>query len=77
MTDVVIFKSSGKTWPSKGDKVVFIDENGYDHDRLQANKFFKKGRILTVKEFNLGKWSSSILLEEVPGEWFNSVMFDW
>lgn len=58
-----------------GTKVTFIDENGYDFDREQARKYFTKGQVLTVKRIDVESWSSSVTFEELPGKWFNTVMF--
>jgi hypothetical protein len=58
-----------------GTKAYFIDENGYDSQREEARKFFTKGQVLTVKRIDVESWSSSVTFEELPGKWFNTVMF--
>jgi hypothetical protein len=65
-----------KPWPAKGDKMVFLDRNGYDVERETARRVMQEGDVLTVKEFRLAAFSSSIVFEEVNGR-FNSVMFDF
>ena len=61
--------------PLEGRKVKYLNKNGYDHDRERANKFFKEGEILTVKEIYVDSWSSTVEFEEFPGKVFNTVMF--
>jgi len=61
-------------WPEPGDKMQFLDRNGYDVELEAARKVFTKGQVVTVKKFDLGGWCSSITFEELPGKW-NSVMF--
>ena len=61
-------------WPEPGDKMQFLDRNGYDVELETARKVFTKGQVVTVKKFDLGGWCSSITFEELSGKW-NSVMF--
>jgi hypothetical protein len=61
-------------WPEPGDKMQFLDRNGYDVELEAARKVFTKGQVVTVKKFDLGGWCSSITFEELSGKW-NSVMF--
>lgn len=65
-----------KEWPEPGDKMRFLNRNGYDAELALAREKFEIGRDYTVKHFQLGDWTSFITFEEVPGS-FNSVMFDF
>ena len=58
-----------------GTVVYFLDENGYDSERERAREHLVKGQVLTVSEIDVGVWSSSVEFEELPGKWFNTVMF--
>jgi hypothetical protein len=66
------YKSDGSP---QGRKVRFLDENGYDIQRENANKYFKKNDVLTVKEIYVGRCSSDVEFEEFPNKKFNTVMF--
>jgi hypothetical protein len=68
MKTMDIYSPSGTT-------VYFLDENGYDSDREMARKHFTKGQALTVKDVDVGSWSSTVTFKELPGKWFNTVMF--
>lgn len=58
-----------------GTVVYYLDENGYDGDREYARKFMQKYQILTVRQIDIGGWRTVVEFEEIPGKWFNSVMF--
>lgn len=58
-----------------GTTVYFLNENGYDSQREEAAEIFTQGQALTVKRIDVGNWSSSVEFEELPGKWFNTVMF--
>lgn len=62
-------------YSTPGTVVYFLDENGYDGDREYARKYMQKGQKLTVKYVNVGGWCTDVEFEEIPGKWFNSVMF--
>lgn len=71
-----------KTWTlafgdtfTEGEKLIYIDEHGYDSQRENARKFMDKGDILTIKECFVYDWYTNIEFEEIPDEQFNSVMF--
>ena len=64
-----------KNFAGKGDKVRFMNKNGYDPERERALKAIGLERIVTVVECDIGSSSSSYTFEEVPGSW-NTVMFD-
>ena len=57
----------------KGTRMIFINENGYEHERQRALEALD-GKILTVVECHISDWSSDYVFEEVAGEW-NTVMF--
>lgn len=57
------------------DKVVYLDENGYDSNREVANKFLIKGNEYTVARTCVGQSSSTVELIEFPNKHFNTVMF--
>lgn len=61
-------------WPKAGDKMRFLNRNGYEGERERAAKVFAMDRDYTVKSISIGSWSSSIYFEEVEFGW-NSVMF--
>lgn len=58
-----------------GRKVYFLNQNGRDYDLKEAQKYFFKNHILTVKEIYVGGFSSEVVFEEVPSVRFNTVMF--
>lgn len=59
-----------------GTKVKYLGKNGYDAERERAKEFLEVGAVLTVKEIDVHSWVSYALFEEVPGVWFNTVMFE-
>jgi hypothetical protein len=54
--------------PPRGRKVKYLNDNGYDSDRDYANKYFKEGQILTVKEIYVGRSSSEVEFLELDGK---------
>jgi hypothetical protein len=58
-----------------GTKVEFLDRNGHEWERKEAEKILEVGQIYTVESIDVGDWCSYVTFEEVSGE-FNSVMFD-
>jgi len=58
-----------------GTVVYFLDENGYDGDLEYARQYMQKHQNLTVKQIDIGGWRTEVEFEEIPGKWFNSVMF--
>lgn len=62
-------------YSAPGTTVYFLNKNGYDSQRTEAAKIFTEGQALTVKNIDVGGWSSSVEFEELPGKWFNTVMF--
>lgn len=63
-------------YSSKGTKVRYTGKNGYDSDLHQANDYLIVGEIYTVKKTNVGSFHTSVLLEEVDNQWFNSAHFE-
>lgn len=70
------FKRYKSITPATGRKVYFLNDNGYDSERETANKYFKEGQILTIKEIYVGRSSSTVEFEELPDKNFNTVMFE-
>jgi hypothetical protein len=58
-----------------GTTVYFLDKNGYDSQREDARQYFTKGQALTVANIDVGSSSSTVTFKELPGKWFNTVMF--
>lgn len=63
-------------YAKKGSKVRYTGTGGYDGDKKQANQYLTVGEIYTVEDTNVGGWSTSVLLQEVEKERFNSVHFE-
>lgn len=59
-----------------GRKVTYLNMNGYEIERENANKHFTKGQELTVKEIYVGRSSSEVEFIELPNKKFNTVMFE-
>ncbi len=59
-----------------GDKVIYTAEGGYDHDKEQAAKHLVAGQEYAVNYTTVHNWSSTVVLKEVPGQKFNTVMFE-
>ncbi len=62
-------------YSAPGTKVRFLNKNGYEYDLEHARKYLNTNRIYTVRNIDVGGWSSTVYLEEVPGEYFNTVCF--
>lgn len=58
----------------KGDRVRFLNENGYDSERKEAAVILDEAKTYVVEFVNVGSWRTALKLEGVPG-FFNSVMF--
>lgn len=60
-----------------GTKVRYLDENGYDSDKVNAKHLgLVKGCLYTLVKINIGSFCSNIYLQEFPQYPFNSVMFE-
>ena len=71
----VIRRFNNKPSP-QGRKIVFLNKGGYELQREFANEFFEEGQILTIKEIEVGSWSSEVYVEECERNMgFNTVMF--
>ena len=64
-------------WPKPGDKMRFMNRNGYDHQLEEARKVFTTDQILTVKSCNVGRSDHRISFEEYPERSWNGVMFEF
>jgi hypothetical protein len=63
-------------YAEKGHKVVFLNKNGTESQRLSARKKgLIEGRVYTVESTEIGGYSTGVYLKEFPGYLFNSVMF--
>ena len=63
-------------WASRGDRVSFIfPNNGTHHDVLQCEKHLGQDHIYTVNDVRVFSGHSEVELAEIPGQWFNTVMF--
>lgn len=61
----------------KGHKVSCSDlDNGYEYQREIARGHLLLGEVYTVDKTEVGSSSTKVLLQEVPGVFFNSVFFD-
>lgn len=63
-------------FPRRGNRMRFLDQNGYDREREEARKVMKKGDVFTVKSCNVGRERSSMEFVELAGHW-NTVMFEF
>lgn len=62
-----------------GDKVVFLNRNGFDSEPKRARECgLVEGEAYTVERTEVGGWHTTVYLQEYPKCGFNSVMFgDW
>ena len=58
-----------------GDKVMFLNEHGYDAQREQAAKIFEVGQVLTVESVDIGSYSSTYRFKGHKNS-YNTVMFE-
>ena len=59
-----------------GTKVRYTGIGGYDSDKEYAKMHLEVGAIVTVKEIDVGNFTSYVEFEETPGCAFNTVMFE-
>lgn len=59
-----------------GTRVRFTGYGGYDIDQAHAREYLVINGVYTVDRTEIGGWSTSVFLREVPGREFNSVMFE-
>lgn len=70
-----LFNESMNIYTIPGTRIVYMGRNGYECDREQANVCLSIGGTYTVKYIDIDCSSSRVELEEVPGKYFNTVMF--
>lgn len=59
-----------------GTKVRYLDENGYDHQPVDAREAgLVKGQLYEVDRIEVGGWSSEVFLKGFK-HGFNTVMFE-
>lgn len=63
-----------KAWPTRGDRMKFLGENGYDHELAEALKIFEVGHLYEVEDCDVGDWHHSVTFVGIKGRW-NGVMF--
>jgi GH18 family chitinase len=59
-----------------GERVRFLDKNGYDTELSVAREQMKEGDLFTVEAVSIGGWTSSYRFKETGGQYFNTVMFE-
>lgn len=63
-------------YAKRGAQVVFDHpNNGYSHDMEKCSKLLVIGKNYTIDHTNVYDSSTTVFLQEFPGEHFNSVMF--
>lgn len=63
-------------YAKKGHKVIFkYPDNGYTPDQEQAKKYLKVGETYTVNKTEVHSSTADVELIEIPGQYFNSVLF--
>ncbi len=64
-------------YAEKGVRVVFANSTaGYLGDQETAAKYMKVGEAYTVERTHVAGFHTNVELQEFPGVFFNSVMFD-
>ena len=56
--------------------VKFLAANGYDGEPEAASKFLEKDGVYRASRISISSSYSTVELENFPGKWFNTVMFD-
>lgn len=62
----------------RGHKVTVTKETitwGYPHDKEKAKEFLEAGETYTVEIIDAGDFSSTVVLQEIPNQRFNTVHF--
>lgn len=61
-----------------GSRVRFTDKHGHDHERETAKDVYGMvaGNEYTVASLRVEAWRAWVAFKEIPGGWFNTVMFD-
>jgi len=73
-TDRALAPAKAERWPTKGDRMIFLNEHGYPEQRKRAAKAFEVGKEYEVDACDVGDWSHSVRFVGVEG-WHNGVMF--
>lgn len=61
----------------RGTRIRFaFPENGYEYDQRKAAKYLEVGEVYTVEGARVESFSSAVRVQEVPGHWFNTVLFE-
>lgn len=63
-------------YAKEGDKIIFNNEQGTDLELEYARKYLTPGAEYTVEQTKAYGWHTDVYLKEVPGIYFNSVIFD-
>jgi len=74
----LLHQMSMDMFADKGHKVTVTEQsinNGYEYDKQKAQKFLKVGGIYTVENTDVENFSSTVELQEFPGQNFNTVNF--
>lgn len=61
-------------FPIRGDRMKFLNANGYDSQREAAEKVFDMNKIYTVTGCVVEPWDHWVSFQDIPGVW-NGVMF--
>lgn len=63
-------------YAKEGNKVIFLGKHGRDEELEYALKKLEVGKEYTVDHTDVHSWVSYVFLKELPGENFNTVMFE-
>jgi len=64
-------------YTASGRRVKYVNlQNGNQGDKDHARKHLQSGGMYTVHRTEVGSYACYVTLREVPGEKFNSVMFE-
>jgi hypothetical protein len=76
-SDGRVLGAFGSVFAKAGDRVRYLDKNGWDWQREEARKHFNPGDILTVSRVAVNPSSSKYWFKETgPTRDFNPVMFE-
>lgn len=59
-----------------GRRVRFLNDNGRNHEREEANKILFEGGVYIVQEIFVYRSCSEVVLKQFPDKRFNTVMFE-
>ena len=63
-------------YAKKGYKVRYTGKNGYDSDLEKSNQYLIVDEVYTIEKTKVRSFHTSVLLQEVNNQWFNSVHFE-